>query len=365
MIYFDNHPHGHFGTIRQQIWSVLHFPIHLAIVGLVEGAQQVALARYVSRGIYKFEKSLVQYCFKDHLDGADLVDKLVTAVDYFQLDKKLNSLIFVPSIQSDIELIGNTTGICTGVTGADGSDLPDPILHLFANVAAALYSGLGVNIPLDEDVLEVMLNSWKLVYRYFWAAYLILIGCFLVVMVLIRTTKMDAFDITALFDRGFVIVAAAAILGLSAGKDLMYQIIETPFILPIAVILLYLIIVLDRLGAWIANRRNRKSGDPLIGEEEGHGHGHGHKEHGGNPHEADKQSLIASTVPVPPHQEEYNMSYVPLGTSVIRSYDDPTPSPYHPPHPSPPPAGGVPTSTAYSPSGYMPVQNPQYAGHGY
>jgi hypothetical protein len=46
-LYFDNFPHGHYGTIRQQVWSVLHFPFQLAIVGVVEGSQQVALARYV------------------------------------------------------------------------------------------------------------------------------------------------------------------------------------------------------------------------------------------------------------------------------------------------------------------------------
>jgi len=50
MLYFDNHPTGHYGTIRQQIWAVLHFPLHLSIVGVVEGAQQLAAARYVIRG---------------------------------------------------------------------------------------------------------------------------------------------------------------------------------------------------------------------------------------------------------------------------------------------------------------------------
>lgn len=40
MIYFDWIHEERFGTIRQQIWSVLHFPLHTALVLAVEGAAQ-------------------------------------------------------------------------------------------------------------------------------------------------------------------------------------------------------------------------------------------------------------------------------------------------------------------------------------
>ncbi|EME38036.1 hypothetical protein DOTSEDRAFT_107533, partial [Dothistroma septosporum NZE10] len=40
MIYFDWIHEETFGTIRQQIWSVLHFPLHAALVLAVEGASQ-------------------------------------------------------------------------------------------------------------------------------------------------------------------------------------------------------------------------------------------------------------------------------------------------------------------------------------
>ncbi|KAK4154788.1 bacterial low temperature requirement A protein-domain-containing protein [Chaetomidium leptoderma] len=375
MIYFDNHPHGHFGTIKQQIWAALHFPIHLAIVGLAEGAQQIALARYVSKGISNLETSLVQYCLKDHLDGKALTAKLLASIN----------LIFLDEIESNVYLIGNSTGICgPAVTGIRAMDLPDAFLHLHTTAAAAMYSALGLSMPLDKDVIEIMFESWKLVYRYFWSAFLLLVGCFLVVMVLIRTTKMDAFDYVSLFDRGVVLVIAAALLGLSAGKDLMYSILETPFILPVAVLLLYLIIFFDRFGAWIANRRNRKSGHPLTGggadshghgHEHGHEHGHGHGEgpEGGHPQAADKQSLIVSSTPASPHRdkrrEERRVSYNPLGTAVMPSYSpDDTPPAHHTfgsPQPSPPVAVGVATATAYAPGGYMPVHNSHYAGAGY
>jgi hypothetical protein len=398
MIYFDNHPHGHFGTIRQQIWSCLHFPIHLAIVGLVEGAQQIALARYVASGIMKVEKSLVQYCLKDHLDGEDLVAKLTATVKYLQLDKKVTSLIFLDEITRDVTSIGETAGICglDEVTGSGFYDLPEKFQSLYFHVAGAMYSALGQNMPLDEDVLVIMVESWKLVYRYFWASFLILIGCFMVIMILIRTTKVDAFDYFSFFDRGFVLVAAAVILAVSASHDIMYSIMETPAILPIAVGLLYLIILLDRLGAWIANRRNVKSGDPLTGAHAGHAHGHGHDDHSGGEHghdaEPDKQGLIVSSTPAAaPHNHQRQASgpehftFSRAGTWAMPSYSPTTPSPgyssqgfgsphvtlYDTPQPTPPPqtVGQAPAMTAtYVPGGYMPVHSGQfghYAGDGY
>jgi len=42
MFYFDYTPqHVHYGSIRQQIWTCLHFPFHLAVVLSVEGLRQL------------------------------------------------------------------------------------------------------------------------------------------------------------------------------------------------------------------------------------------------------------------------------------------------------------------------------------
>lgn len=37
MLYFDQFSEDRFGTLRQQIWSLLHYPLHMAIVICVEG----------------------------------------------------------------------------------------------------------------------------------------------------------------------------------------------------------------------------------------------------------------------------------------------------------------------------------------
>lgn len=37
MLYFDQISHDRFGTVRQQIWSLLHYPLHMAVLLCVEG----------------------------------------------------------------------------------------------------------------------------------------------------------------------------------------------------------------------------------------------------------------------------------------------------------------------------------------
>jgi hypothetical protein len=46
-LYFDNVQLAHFGIIRQQIWTFLHFPFHLALVLFMEGTNQFISWRHV------------------------------------------------------------------------------------------------------------------------------------------------------------------------------------------------------------------------------------------------------------------------------------------------------------------------------
>ncbi|KAK4225830.1 hypothetical protein QBC38DRAFT_481901 [Podospora fimiseda] len=330
MMYFDNHPNGHFGTIKQQIWSLLHFPMHLAIVGLVEGAQQVALARYMSVSSLNFESALVKYCFVDHLDGEKLVAKLRESLAYLELEKKLGGLIYVDELRFDLETIGQTVGICReGVQGTTSEHLPKELDVIWYRAMNALYSSLGLALPPDEAPLSVMFESWRLVYRYFWGSFVTLMICFLVAMFLIRRNRIDAYHLASFSNRGFVIVVGTALLAISATTELMNSIMERPIILPVTVGLIYAIILSDRFAKLLANHRNKESGDPLTqGFEHGHHHGAGEKGQQGENQpltgedKTNGTSIVVTGTPRggSPHLSE-RTSYNPLGgRSVMPSY---------------------------------------------
>jgi hypothetical protein len=51
MLYFDQIEHERFGTIRQQIWALLHYPLHVAILLLVEGNTSLIVWNSVVQGL--------------------------------------------------------------------------------------------------------------------------------------------------------------------------------------------------------------------------------------------------------------------------------------------------------------------------
>ncbi len=45
MLYFDRLEENHFGTIKQQIWAFIHFPLHFSLVLLLEGVSRFIIWR--------------------------------------------------------------------------------------------------------------------------------------------------------------------------------------------------------------------------------------------------------------------------------------------------------------------------------
>ncbi|EKG13809.1 Low temperature requirement A, partial [Macrophomina phaseolina MS6] len=148
LTYFDNTPHGHYGTIRQQIWALLHFPFQLAVVGVVEGSQQIALARYLMNSMKKFEGKIVEYCVNEGLEGEKLVEKLTSAVKYFQLDTKPECYRELLQIKDALKNLTTETGICetayTAQFPTDSWDYPYP--KDFSGLVNEVWSGVTMSI---------------------------------------------------------------------------------------------------------------------------------------------------------------------------------------------------------------------------
>lgn len=159
MLYFDNQPKTRYGTIRQQIWSVLHFPFHLAIVGAVEGAQQMVLARYTLQNAYKFATKCADYCVDKGYDGKKLTEALSTAVDYFQFTEKPETWKQYDVIMKIIYQYGNTTGFCSKESlskqvadnAKDGGPGYYQIAELVLEVTGGLFQANGAKLPKGAD----------------------------------------------------------------------------------------------------------------------------------------------------------------------------------------------------------------------
>ena len=367
---------------------MLHFPLQLAIVGVVEGSQQIALARYVARNTGKVTTSILQYCQDDHLDGLKLQDKLQYLLEYFELDGKFETKSYYNQAESAIWLVGNATGICSPQNttqynmGEDDEDGTWPealknVSHLLTN---GMYTGLGMKIPVDklEDFspLKIGLKGFELVYLYYWSSFCLLLICLIIFLFLIRRHKADLFDFTSVISRFLALGVGGAMLALMADTNRLHRMVESPWLLPICVIILFVILVIDKLSSIYCNWQVQKSGKPYALEFEEHGHhGHGHSPHGSVqetgalyghvPHDAGLEEM-RNTARWSSHPEDL----MPL-TAQSTEYKSPHQSYVmepltSPPLESPPVSGHDPLANqgyvGHAPAGYAPVSTGQNLG---
>lgn len=366
------------------MWSVLHFPFQLAIVGIVEGSQQLALARYTIKSVMKIDADIITYCQEQNLDGSKLRDALLKLLYYFELDYKSETLKYNDDALTAINLIGNATGICAPGKAdgymADEGSWPDDIYYVSSNISNGLYVGLGMKLPVSKleeyEPLGIAVNSWKLVYMYFWSCFCALMLCLIIFLFLIRRHKVDLFDFTSVISRFLVLGVGAALLALIADPVHLYGALGTPALLPICVILLFLLLVTDKLSSVWCNWRLKKSGQPYAQEfaEEHYGHenhahgdvhehtplkGHGHHE-SVNLVDARKSahySMYSDTTPLTAASTEYGNGQRGFAMEPLMSPPLMSP-PLMSPDPTTPGLGAKPSG----PSGYMPVSGGQNYG---
>lgn len=277
-LYFDNQPHGHYGTIKQQIWSVLHFPFHLAIVGVAEGSQQIAQTRAIIYNISKFVSAITKYCVEEHLDGEELGEKLNATVAYYQFDGKIDTkAMFEGGVVPQIQLLTSSLyqGVCSeaNVTlleteNSEGSTFPAAFNKLTDYVLTTLFSGMGIKLDpkmLAEKNPETMAwESFDTVYLYWWSSLAVLLLCYMSFLYMIRRHKADFADYFSQITRGLMAVACICAVALGASNlGLLHATIETPFLLPIAASILAFINYSDKLARQIANKRITKSDRPV------------------------------------------------------------------------------------------------------
>ncbi|KAF2273276.1 uncharacterized protein EI97DRAFT_461161 [Westerdykella ornata] len=333
-LYFDNFPHGHYGTIRQQIWSLLHFPFQLAIVGVVEGAQQVSLARYVLKHYENLERAYELHCLVEHLDGAALRDTFMAITESFKFEYKLETVGVTARAAMAIYAAGNATGICSPENAQFYIENPDEPPVEFVEwvywVTTGLYAGLGIKIPMDKlkttPAAVIAIHSFKVVYAYYWSSFCILMACSIAFLFLIRRHKVDLFDFVSVIARLLALAIGAILLIIMVSETALYSFIASPGVLPTCLALLFLVLFFDRISAAFCNWRLKSSGQPYALE---YSDSHHHEKHDGDhdvPHDPlvpdhrksaawsireDAQPLTAETAYYPP-SEQYALGPVSL-----------------------------------------------------
>jgi hypothetical protein len=263
MFYFDNHPRHHYGTIRQQFWAGLHFPLHVGIVGILEGSQQIAIARSIFKMFIKLENDVHRYCVQQNLDGTALVDAIVASVNSLKLEEKLESKDQAALVIQEVTSLANVSGICSvaNTTNLPGrTPFPATFSDIMVDVFGALFQATGINLPKNVDPSELAGSTFITVYIYYWAAIWLTFTSFAALFWLTRHKERRAviFDRIAISSRvGAAIVGAIGGI-VAASKTFLYHYIRSPAILPTVTVILFVVLCCDRVGRQLSVRRLKK-----------------------------------------------------------------------------------------------------------
>ncbi|KAI5804311.1 bacterial low temperature requirement A protein-domain-containing protein [Geopyxis carbonaria] len=257
MYYFDYTPqHSHYGTIRQQVWAVLHFPLHLAIVLSVEGLRQFTT-------YFSFTK-----------EGTKVLQVLNSADPFSGVNKTLNALYNDGSSKTILlsykdnqkemnELIKSRLASKTE-TEATPAEL-ETVGRLLSDllVGYSEYFGLKtpkskkgareVYNPLDPayDPLGKTFEVFDLVVLYFFISLGCLFCMYGILGFFVRRRK-DVYDYLSIALRFVVATIFFSILAVRNNIEVRNNFIKSAWPLPTVALILFVSLIVDKIINWIA-----------------------------------------------------------------------------------------------------------------
>ncbi|OLN96188.1 hypothetical protein CCHL11_03220 [Colletotrichum chlorophyti] len=264
MLYFDNPPECKFGTVRQQIWAVLHFPFHLGMIGVVEGSQQIALAWQVLSLFGNFLSDVRGACISRNEDGRALADSIATSFESLRMPNSAEMRSMTPLVYQEIYNIGNTTGVCSAAnaTGTGELFLPHQFQTLTKRVIGVLFESYnGVSSSGGTDPGEVAQPAYTTVYVYYWASFLFVVVSFAIFIIITRhkDRPLNIFDKAAVTTRG---VASLLAIGLAAGAasdTFIFTYLKSSATLPTVAAMFLVIIAVDRYTKHLSAKTLRRN----------------------------------------------------------------------------------------------------------
>lgn len=282
ILYFDRLPHYRFNTVKQHFWMALHLPFHLAILGVVEGTQQLVQARYVYATITVLLSNAWKACVGANLEGEALVGNLTRNIQSFKIDESARGLLALPSVYQEIYNLGNISDVCTPANTIklqkDLTDLPTSFAEFFIQAAGALVQSLNIEFLPDgeTETVEVAVHSWNVVYVYFWSAIILLEMCYILTSFLADGERGDwrsmrRYVTLAIISRGCMVLIAVAVLVMGAlNRKFQQEYVASGWILPTVVLMLWSICICDRVGKLYKQRKEKgqdyESIDGVTGE---------------------------------------------------------------------------------------------------
>jgi hypothetical protein len=183
----------------------------------------------------------------------------------------------------DIYKLGNTTGVCSASAIEEQVKLngvSDTFL-LVTDFLGALFQTDGEEVLKGANAAFSAVSQYTTVYYYFWISLLCVLICSMIFLQLVRKKrKADLFDFVGMITRSLGCIICIVLVSLASreNNDVQGSLLTGPYIVPIAVLILFGVLCGDQFSRVFCTWRLKRQGPFPDGELRGHGHQHEHGE---------------------------------------------------------------------------------------
>jgi hypothetical protein len=169
----------HFGILRQQIWTFLHFPFHMALVLLMEGTNQLVSWRHITEYMYNVFGSIFDIFGEIAYTGEFPAQSVIVDAFNLTMTAVLNNTFFsftddeLNYIHDGYDILAGTNG--TSITYASPeyiTTMKDVFIHLLQIVFTG-YSFEPPEIEEGADAAEIydkFFGVFNLIFVYFFVS---------------------------------------------------------------------------------------------------------------------------------------------------------------------------------------------------
>lgn len=217
----------------------------------------------------------------------DLINALNKSVDYFQLDTKIESLLEWHMIQEDLRVLAEReVGLCSRERTSQFSkaneawpfNYPPEFESLTQHTYGGIYASLGIKLDWQKNIASVAISAFRTTYIYYWSAMLVVLACMMVFLYLIRRNRMDVFDWVSQIMRALLFGLAAIMLILARSDATLTRLLESPALVPLVAIMLFLLVLSDRMSKSFSNWRLKRSGWEFVDDDDDEDEHHGRQQ---------------------------------------------------------------------------------------
>lgn len=270
VLYFDQIEHDRFGTIRQQIWTILHFPLHMAILLTVEGSTTLILWNIIIRNV-----SWLQYWWVVDTDfkqqgfnsTAQVAEWLTNVIETFSAGFKDENLLDYYDWQAQIAAIENITApFGSPEYNNETGTITDGMLNGLMNF---VFHNFNIELPETHgDVQEASHGSEQTFFSYVYIFldafiyYFIASGVFLLVLAVmywfgkVHKSRGEYISIFVRVLIGIGLGLTSLIIWEPNNADLygILAYLESAWVMPTIMFSFFFVIVLDNLLVWHSNK---------------------------------------------------------------------------------------------------------------